>query len=127
MSTISRHLGRGESGLPRHSIQRMRRRDTTFKDQLLLRTYPGTERSSLPTAGMHDHIQIFPIRARKLSSSDPGSSGYVSSSRCLGTRKRCACRLVAVHHSNSSETCLWTKQLASAIDRKLLVEPDGIE
>jgi hypothetical protein len=33
--------------------------DTTFKDQLLLRTYPGTERSSLPTAGMHDHIQIF--------------------------------------------------------------------
>ena len=35
--------------------------DTTFKDQLLLRTYPGTERSSLPTAGMHDHIQIFQI------------------------------------------------------------------
>ena len=37
--------------------------DTTFKDQLLLRTYPGTERSSLPTAGMHDHIQIFRDRS----------------------------------------------------------------
>ena len=51
-----------------HTHPRQRRRrlasllqvkpDTTFKDQLLLRTYPGTERSSLPTAGMHDRVQI---------------------------------------------------------------------
>ena len=33
-------------------------------------------------------VQAFQIRARKLSSSDPGSSGYVSSSRCLGTRRK---------------------------------------
>ncbi len=34
---------------------------------------------------MHDLVQIFQ-KARMLSS-DPGSSGYVSSSRCLGTRR----------------------------------------
>ena len=43
------------------------------------------------------------------SSSDPGSSGYVSSSRCLGTRRRCACRLVAVQRSIPSETCFMDK------------------
>ena len=64
MSTNSRHLGRGESGCP---VPCGAEPDTTFKDQLLLRTYPGTERSSLPTAGMHDLVQIFQNRSSKAS------------------------------------------------------------
>ena len=58
--------------MPRQSIRRMRRRDTTFKDQLLLRTYPGTERSSLPTAGMHDRVQILQVMSTNAQTLRPG-------------------------------------------------------
>src|SRR6476661_8312157 len=113
MSTNSRHLGRGESGCP---VPCGAEPDTTFKDQLLLRTYPGTERSSLPTAGMHDLVQIFQLKARMPLTSDPGSSGYVSSSRCLGTRKS-VCAGLWPASLNSSETCCMDEAAASAINR----------
>lgn len=57
MSTISRHLGRGEKKLPCSCIQKRKQqqnRTRYLKTSYSLRTYPGTERSSLPTAGMHD-------------------------------------------------------------------------
>jgi hypothetical protein len=55
------------------------RQDTISKDQLLLRTYPGTVRSSMFTAGEHNlsgHLHQRHKPSRRL-------SGYVSSSRCL--------------------------------------------
>ena len=86
-------LGRGGGG-----CLSCEKPDTISKDQYSLRTYPGTERSSLFTAGMHDRVQIFQ-KARMLLS-DPGSSGYVSSSRCLGTRQKCACWPKAMQSAN---------------------------
>ena len=47
---------------------------------------------------MHDLVQIFQ-KARMLLS-DPGSSGYVSSSRCLGTRQKRACWPKAMQPAN---------------------------
>ena len=47
MSTVPLHLGRGE-GLRRHPSS-SGEPDTTSKDQLLLRTYPGTSGQALPS------------------------------------------------------------------------------
>ena len=62
-------LGRRESGPP---LSRESGRTRLFKDQLLLRTYPGTERSSLPTAGMHDLVQIFQVMSTNAQTIRPG-------------------------------------------------------
>jgi hypothetical protein len=106
MSTNSRHLGRGESGCP---VPCGAEPDTTFKDQLLLRTYPGTERSSLPTAGMHDRVQIFQA---------PSTNAQNHQTRDHPDMFPLHDVLEPAEHFNDarcalnvfSETCFWTKQ-----------------
>src|SRR6476661_8720231 len=122
MSTNSRHLGRGESGCP---VPCGAEPDTTFKDQLLLRTYPGTERSSLPTAGVHDLRPGLSDQSPKALIIRPGIIRICFLFTMSWNPQERACRLLA-GITHSSETCLDVAA-ASAIDRNSLVEPDGIE
>ena len=99
------------------------------KDHYSLRTYPGTERSRLFTAGMHD-CSGFARRSHCCKPhSNPGSSGYVSSSRCLGTRKNCDTGFWRCIRC-SSETFFSGRLPILKGSRQRsnhLVEPDGIE
>jgi hypothetical protein len=106
-------LGRGGGGLP--SLLRDQQ-DTTFKDQLLLRTYPGTERSSLPTAGVHDLIP---------GQSDPSTNAHHHQTRDhpdmfplhdVLEPAEAACRLLALHHC-LQRNLFMDEAAASAIDR----------
>ena len=101
MSTNSRHLGRGESGCP---VPCGAEPDTTFKDQLLLRTYPGTERSSLPTAGVHDLRPGLSDQSPKALIIRPGIIRICFLFTMSWNPQERACRLLA-GITHSSETC----------------------
>src|SRR6478735_4584055 len=106
MSTNSRHLGRGESGCP---VPCGAEPDTTFKDQLLLRTYPGTERSSLPTAGVHDLGPGLSDQSPKALIIRPGIIRICFLFTMSWNPQERACRLLA-GITHSSETCFGRKQ-----------------
>jgi hypothetical protein len=93
------------------AVASTKRQDTISQRPFLLRTYPGTERSSPFTAGEHDPGRHLLHELESSICGDPGSSGYVSSSRCLGTRHtpgRGSCDLTA---PNVGRNLIWTRCL----------------
>ena len=104
MSTNPHHLGRGESGLSLVKRDRTRLLKTSYCFEHIR----GQSGQACPRLVCMILLRIFQSTARMLSSSDPGSSGYVSSSRCLGTRRTLQRRAMRIECLQRN--LFWTEQ-----------------